>query len=776
MEIRCRCTACQTKFKIDGKYAGKKARCPKCQQIVEVPKENLEASTTLLSSLAVGQPATGNSALAPPKSAAQGEAKPAAPAKDSAGAFSVFQIQTAAKPAPGKTTSPAAAPATRPRKKSNAAPLVIGGSLAALLLLLGGIVAIVALSGSAPIAAGGGTAGGASSARGSGVLVLDWPDGDRPQAALSIDGRREMFAQSGELKFTLSAGTHRVFIQRRGYEPFEAEVTLAGGGTQRVSPQWNAVAGVSAVAASPNAPASPAGSSPAVSNVASGSFPIGTAVPALSIHGFDGWLQSLDQAKRQAAAENKEILILFGISDIHSQTQQLRMILQSGSLRDVTESMVRVVIDFPRTASAKEMVQDSAQNVQLVEEFGVQHLPALALADETGRVYFFKEEWDEGPQHVRTQFTSWKQQRAQRDPLLAATLQGTPEERLAAAVTAVNWLQEQEVWRFHRTEIESWFAEAQRTDPENKRAVLEAFFEPHWFLDWLTMDDDDAVAVRRLVTQLAPWGTRKFKDHDRGVKLHIMAAQLLLNIRDEEESLVHFEHAAGYHPKDAELADAMRQLRVRLENRDIAGNGTGYLISPAGYVLTNHHVIEGPGAIALRVPGSKENIPAQLIAQDEERDVALLKVTLPESAQAAPLAIAAEPARRGAAVAAFGYPLLSSLGAGLKFTDGSVSALPDDTNDQMYLLDLTVNPGNSGGPLCDQRGNVVGMITAMTGNFGFENSYGLAIPAADLLKFLDEHLPPGTPRAAADTSAANLGWDQIDEKVSSGVLMILKKR
>jgi S1-C subfamily serine protease len=94
----------------------------------------------------------------------------------------------------------------------------------------------------------------------------------------------------------------------------------------------------------------------------------------------------------------------------------------------------------------------------------------------------------------------------------------------------------------------------------------------------------------------------------------------------------------------------------------------------------------------------------------------------------------------------------------------------------MFLLDLTVNPGNSGGPLCDRRGNVVGMVTKKSANVGFEDSYGFAVPSADLLKFLDQHLPADAPRATAAADGAALDWDQVDAKVSSGVLMILKKK
>jgi S1-C subfamily serine protease len=114
-----------------------------------------------------------------------------------------------------------------------------------------------------------------------------------------------------------------------------------------------------------------------------------------------------------------------------------------------------------------------------------------------------------------------------------------------------------------------------------------------------------------------------------------------------------------------------------------------------------------------------------------------------------------------------------SLGSGLKLTQGRIAALPDPTADNMLLLDLRVNPGNSGGPLCDNRGNVVGMVTAKT-NALLEDSYGMARPANELLKFLEAHLPAEAARPASFASEQPLEWDAVDARVSSSVLMLVK--
>ena len=125
---------------------------------------------------------------------------------------------------------------------------------------------------------------------------------------------------------------------------------------------------------------------------------------------------------------------------------------------------------------------------------------------------------------------------------------------------------------------------------------------------------------------------------------------------------------------------------------------------------------------------------------------------------------------------AFGYPLASTVGSGLKLTIGVVSALPDSSENNMLLLDLRVNPGNSGGPLCDSKGNVIGMVTAKTRTESSESvdSYGMARPAADLIKFLDTHLPKEAKRAEALPAGEPLPWDQVDRRVNPSVHMILK--
>jgi hypothetical protein len=103
-------------------------------------------------------------------------------------------------------------------------------------------------------------------------------------------------------------------------------------------------------------------------------------------------------------------------------------------------------------------------------------------------------------------------------------------------------------------------------------------------------------------------------------------------------------------------------------------------------------------------------------------------------------------------------------------TRGNVSG---QTPDGYALLDCRVNPGNSGGPLCDAAGRVVGVVSAKSRSSETVESYGLAIPSATVNEFLAKTLPDGAPRAAA-RSTRKLGWEEVNDRVAPSVVMIVR--
>lgn len=173
-----------------------------------------------------------------------------------------------------------------------------------------------------------------------------------------------------------------------------------------------------------------------------------------------------------------------------------------------------------------------------------------------------------------------------------------------------------------------------------------------------------------------------------------------------------------------------RQFRGRPQERVEHGLGSGVIISPDGYIVTNNHVVEGAGDIRVTL-SNHEAFPAKLIGTDPLTDLAVIKIKggdLPS----VPWGNSAQ-LRPGQTVLAFGNPY------GMQFTvtRGIVSALnrpnPDPSDrrkpGEFIQTDAAINPGNSGGALVDARGEVVGINTFLISSSGSFSGMGFAIPA-----------------------------------------------
>ena len=165
-----------------------------------------------------------------------------------------------------------------------------------------------------------------------------------------------------------------------------------------------------------------------------------------------------------------------------------------------------------------------------------------------------------------------------------------------------------------------------------------------------------------------------------------------------------------------------------------AASGSGFIITKDGYVVTNHHVIENATTITVTLT-SGESYPAELIGSDEENDVALLKI---DAADLPVVSIGdSDDLQVGAQVAAIGNPLGELTNT---LTVGYVSALDreintDGTPINMLQTDAAINSGNSGGPLFDMYGNVIGITTAKYASSTVEG-LGFAIPINDAMKIV----------------------------------------
>lgn len=155
--------------------------------------------------------------------------------------------------------------------------------------------------------------------------------------------------------------------------------------------------------------------------------------------------------------------------------------------------------------------------------------------------------------------------------------------------------------------------------------------------------------------------------------------------------------------------------------------GTGFIISSDGYVLTNHHVIDGADTVRIRLADRRE-FTAKVVGSDEQSDVALLKI----DAKGLPVMRIGDSAtlKPGQWVVAIGSPF----GLDHSVTAGIVSAVgrANPGADQRYVpfiqTDVAINRGNSGGPLLDTRGQVVGINSQIFSNSGGYMGVSFAIP------------------------------------------------
>ena len=174
------------------------------------------------------------------------------------------------------------------------------------------------------------------------------------------------------------------------------------------------------------------------------------------------------------------------------------------------------------------------------------------------------------------------------------------------------------------------------------------------------------------------------------------------------------------------------------------GLGSGVIISPDGYIVTNNHVIQG--AMDIRVTMSdRRTFSAKLIGADPLTDLAVIKIN-GSNLESLPLGDSTK-LRPGQTVLAFGNPL----GYRFSVTRGIVSALdrpnPDLSNrrkpGEFIQTDAAINPGNSGGPLVDARGEVVGINTFLISKSGAFSGMGFAIPTQIVKPTIDALIKNG---------------------------------
>src|SRR5271166_2971982 len=147
---------------------------------------------------------------------------------------------------------------------------------------------------------------------------------------------------------------------------------------------------------------------------------------------------------------------------------------------------------------------------------------------------------------------------------------------------------------------------------------------------------------------------------------------------------------------------------VRLAFGD-AKIGTGFIISPDGYVLTNNHVISGATVILVNIPGLGHG-NAELVAADPYKDLALLKLTY-NNLPYLPIAESRN-VQVLDSVIVLGYPLATELGLDISASQGQVNSIREEGRIPLLQIDANVNVGNSGGLVLNDKGEVVGIVVS----------------------------------------------------------------
>jgi serine protease DegQ len=205
--------------------------------------------------------------------------------------------------------------------------------------------------------------------------------------------------------------------------------------------------------------------------------------------------------------------------------------------------------------------------------------------------------------------------------------------------------------------------------------------------------------------------------------------------------------------------------------------GSGVIVSPQGYVLTNNHVVETADEIEVALADGRKST-AKVVGADPETDIAVVKIDL-QNLPAITLGHA-EQAKVGDVVLAIGNPF----GVGQTVTMGIISALGRNhlginTFENFIQTDAAINPGNSGGALIDTNGNLLGINTAIYSRSGGSLGIGFAIPVSTVKTVMDSIISTGQvvrgwigvePQDITPELAESFGFTQKSGAIIAGVL------
>ena len=215
-----------------------------------------------------------------------------------------------------------------------------------------------------------------------------------------------------------------------------------------------------------------------------------------------------------------------------------------------------------------------------------------------------------------------------------------------------------------------------------------------------------------------------------------IASTTIITNQNNQDQLPQFPEGSPFDEFFKEYFD--REQRNSPSQRPMVGLGSGFVIDNSGIIVTNNHVIEGADEISV-ILSNKEEYKAELLGRDPKADLAVLKIIPDNKNTLSAIKWGDSDAMRvGDWTIAIGNPL----GLGGTVTTGIVSAISRDIGSGPYVkfiqTDASINRGNSGGPLFNVEGEVIGINTAIISQTGGSIGLGFAIPSNSAKKIIQQ--------------------------------------
>ena len=268
---------------------------------------------------------------------------------------------------------------------------------------------------------------------------------------------------------------------------------------------------------------------------------------------------------------------------------------------------------------------------------------------------------------------------------------------------------------------------------------------------------------------------RREGESSKGLALATSNPEHNVSLTEDEAINVRIYREAS--PAVANILTKATEYDFFMDPVPVEGAGSGFVIDPKGYILTNYHVVAGAQTIEV-ILGDKTRFPAKFVGADQRNDVALIKID-PKGKQLTALTLGdSSKLQVGQKVLAIGDPF----GFQSTLTTGVVSALGRtvQTSDTTFIdaaiqTDASINRGNSGGPLIDTHGEVIGINSAIYTPSGTAAGIGFAIPINTAKLIANDLITEGKVRRAylGVQTIPVAGWlaEALDLPVQEGLLV-----